>query len=62
MTTARVGTSHVHNPSVAADVYPDDELVQELTDSLRPRLIRRRRKLISSTSCVQRSRNSLPYM
>jgi hypothetical protein len=33
------GPPHVHNPTLSADVYPDDELVQELTDSLRPRLM-----------------------
>jgi hypothetical protein len=39
MTTAMVGGEHVHNPTLSADVFPDDELVQELTASLRPRLI-----------------------
>jgi hypothetical protein len=39
MTTATFGAGHVHNPVLSADVYPDDELVQTLTDSLRPRLV-----------------------
>jgi hypothetical protein len=30
---------HVHNPVLSADVYPDDELVQELTASMRSRLV-----------------------
>jgi hypothetical protein len=38
MTTAFVGDQHVHNPVLSVDVYPDDDLVQELTASLRPRL------------------------
>jgi hypothetical protein len=29
---------HVHNPVLSEDVYPDDELVQELTASMRSRL------------------------
>jgi hypothetical protein len=29
---------HVHNPALSADVYPDDELVQELADSMHSRL------------------------
>jgi hypothetical protein len=39
MTTATFGSQHVHNPTLSADVYPDEELVQELTASLRPRLV-----------------------
>jgi hypothetical protein len=38
MTTALVHPNHVHDPSLSADVYPDDELVQELTDSMHSRL------------------------
>jgi hypothetical protein len=38
MTTAMAHSHHVHNPSLSADVYPDDELVQELTASMRSRL------------------------
>jgi hypothetical protein len=37
MTTATV-RPHMHNPALSADVYPDDELVQELTDSMHSRL------------------------
>lgn len=29
---------HVHYPELSADIYPDDELVIDLTQSLRPRL------------------------
>jgi hypothetical protein len=28
---------HVHRPELSADIYPDDELVIDLTQSLRPR-------------------------
>jgi len=28
----------VHNPALSADVYPDDELVQELIDSMHSRV------------------------
>jgi hypothetical protein len=38
MTTATAHPHHVHNPALSADVYPDDELVQELTDSMHSRL------------------------
>jgi hypothetical protein len=38
MTTAMAHSHHVHNPALSADVYPDDELVQELTDSMHSRL------------------------
>jgi hypothetical protein len=38
MTTA-FAPRHVHNPALSEDVYPDDELVQELTASLSPRLL-----------------------
>jgi hypothetical protein len=38
MTTATIDGRHVHNPALSADVYPDDELIQDLTASLRPRL------------------------
>ena len=30
---------HVHNPALSADVYPDDELVIELTESMNSRLV-----------------------
>jgi hypothetical protein len=39
MTTSFLGEQHVHNPALSVDVYPDDDLVQELTASLRPRLV-----------------------
>ena len=29
---------HIHNPALSADVYPDDELVQELTESMYSRV------------------------
>jgi hypothetical protein len=38
MTTAMIDGRHVHNPVLSADVYPDEELIQDLTASLRPRL------------------------
>ena len=38
MTTAMAPAHHVHNPALSADVYPDDELIQELTDSMHSRL------------------------
>lgn len=38
MTSATIDRPHVHNPALSADVYPDEELIQDLTDSLRPRL------------------------
>jgi hypothetical protein len=38
MTTATARPHHVHNPALSADVFPDDELVQELTDSMHSRL------------------------
>jgi hypothetical protein len=38
MTTAMAHPHHVHNPALSADVYPDDELVQELTESMETRL------------------------
>jgi hypothetical protein len=38
MTTAMAQPHHVHNPALSADVYPDDELVQELTESMTTRL------------------------
>jgi len=38
MTTATT-ERHVRNPALSADVYPDDELVLDLTASLRPRLM-----------------------
>jgi hypothetical protein len=38
MTTAIAREHHVHNPTLSADVYPDDELVQELTESMHSRL------------------------
>jgi hypothetical protein len=37
MTTA-MARNHVHNPSLSEDVYPDDELVLELTESMHSRL------------------------
>jgi hypothetical protein len=30
--------AHVHDPHLSADIYPDDELVLDLTQSLRPQL------------------------
>lgn len=39
MTTPMFGSQHVHNPTLSSDVFPDEELVQELTASLRPRLV-----------------------
>jgi hypothetical protein len=38
MTTAMAREHHVHNPALSADVYPDDELVQELTESMHSRV------------------------
>jgi hypothetical protein len=38
MTTATAPELHVHNPALSADVYPDDELVEELTASMHARL------------------------
>ncbi len=38
MTTAMARAHHVHNPALSADVYPDDELVIELTESMNSRL------------------------
>jgi hypothetical protein len=38
MTTAMAHAHHVHNPALSADVYPDDELVQELIESMHSRL------------------------
>ena len=38
MTTVTLYGRHVHNPTLSADVYPDDDLVLDLTNSLRPRL------------------------
>jgi hypothetical protein len=38
MTTATIDRRHVHNPALSADVYPDEELILDLTASLRPRL------------------------
>jgi hypothetical protein len=38
MTTALAREHHVHNPALSADVYPDDELVQELTESMHSRV------------------------
>jgi hypothetical protein len=38
MTTATARPHHVHNPALSADVYPDDELVLELTESMQSRL------------------------
>jgi len=42
MTTAIAHPHHVHNPALSEDVYPDDELVQELTASIRSRLTDKR--------------------
>jgi hypothetical protein len=39
MTTAMAHPHHVHNPALSADVYPDDELVQELAESMHSRLV-----------------------
>lgn len=38
MTRSKHGHSHVHRPELSADIYPDDELVIDLTQSIRPRL------------------------
>lgn len=38
MTTATAHPQHVHDPALSADVYPDDELVEELTASMQSRL------------------------
>ena len=38
MTTSTADARHIHNPALSADIYPDDDLVQELTEALRPRL------------------------
>jgi hypothetical protein len=38
MTTAMAREHHVHNPALSADVYPDDELVQELIESMHSRV------------------------
>jgi hypothetical protein len=38
MTTAMARKHHVHNPSLSEDVYPDDDLVLELTESMHSRL------------------------
>jgi hypothetical protein len=38
MTTSTAHQHHVHDPELSADVYPDDELVQELIDSMDSRL------------------------
>ena len=35
---AMARSHHVHNPALSEDVYPDDELVQELTESMHSRL------------------------
>jgi len=37
-TVTTVGERHVHDPALSADLYPDDELVLDLTDSLRSRV------------------------
>jgi hypothetical protein len=39
MTTALSHGAHVHNPKLSEDVYPDDELVQEITESMVSRLV-----------------------
>jgi hypothetical protein len=39
MTTAMAHSKHVHNPALSEDVYPDDELVLELTESMHSRLV-----------------------
>jgi hypothetical protein len=39
MTTAMAHSNHVHNPTLSEDVYPDDELVLELTESMHSRLV-----------------------
>lgn len=38
MTTAMDHSQHVHNPALSADVYPNDDLVQELTESMQSRV------------------------
>jgi len=37
-TVTTVGERHEHDPALSADLYPDDELVLDLTDSLRSRV------------------------
>jgi hypothetical protein len=39
MTTAMTHSHHVHNPALSADVFPDEELVLELTESMHSRLV-----------------------
>jgi hypothetical protein len=39
MSTATATERHVHNPALSEDVYPDEELVLDLTASLRSRLM-----------------------
>lgn len=38
MTKAAARPHHVHHPTLARDVFADDDLVHQVTDSLRPRL------------------------
>jgi hypothetical protein len=38
MTTAMAHSQHVHDPALSADVYPDEELVKELIESMHSRL------------------------
>jgi hypothetical protein len=38
MTTAMAQPHHVHNPALSADVFPDEELVAELVESMHSRL------------------------
>jgi hypothetical protein len=38
MTTAMAPEHHVHNPALSADVYPDEDLVAELIESMHSRL------------------------
>jgi hypothetical protein len=38
MTTTMANSNHVHKAELSVDVYPDDELVLELTESMHSRL------------------------
>jgi hypothetical protein len=38
MSRATDPQAHEHKPGLSADIYPTDEMVIDLTDSLRPRL------------------------
>jgi hypothetical protein len=38
MTSTTDTYPHIHHPGLSADVYPDDHMVSNLTQSLKPRL------------------------